>query len=792
MGIRVILCTILMFCVCLTATVTAADWPHWRGPDYNGISTESGWDADGAKVLWHFALGSGYSSVSISEGKAYSTGNIDDTDIVYCIDIASGKEVWRHSYPEPLAPKYYKGGTSATPTITGGKVFTISKSGKVFCLDAKTGKVVWKKALAVELPGWGFAGSAVVIDDMVILNAGAKGMALSIKDGSTIWDNGNGKAGYASAVPYVANGQKAIALFIAEHVVGLVAATGKELWSFPWKTKYGVNAADPVISGDLVFVASGYNYGCALLKISGGNVEKMWKNKNMRSHMSGPVLLDGFLYGINQNQLTCLDLKTGLVKWSDKSIGNGSLMAADGKLIVLSEKGELITAIASPEAFKPITTTKILSNTSWTPPVLANGKIFARDHTGDMVCVELNTKAKSSSDSSEWPQWHGAGRDNISKETDLLKKWPDGGPKMLWSYDQLSDGYSTVAIASGKIYTTGAHDKTEYLTCLDMDGNFKWKKPYGRMWEKSYQAARTTPTVDDGLVYVISGMLDVACFDAETGQEKWSVDTTEKFGANHGYFGGAESALIVDDKMICTPSGDKTAMVALNKKTGEVVWTAKTLGQRTEYCSPICIERGGKKIIITILKELIIGVNAANGEILWQYATKDYQQEGKRALNVSTPTYHNGAVYFTSGYNKGDGKFDISPDGMSITKVWNNSSLDNHHGGVVLVDGYLYGSNWITNAKGNWLCVDWNTGKMMYDTKWFTKGAISYADGMLYCWDEDDGNFALVKADPAAFEVVSSFKVTMGEGKYWAHPVINDGRLYIRHGSVLMVYDIKA
>ena len=286
-------------------------------------------------------------------------------------------------------------------------------------------------------------------------------------------------------------------------------------------------------------------------------------------------------------------------------------------------------------------------------------------------------------------------------------------------------------------------------------------------------------------------MLDIACFDAESGQEKWTFKAGEKFKSKYGRWGTAESPLIVDDKVICSPSGDETCMVAFNKKTGEVVWTAKGLGQQTEYCSPICVERGGKKIIVTIFESSIVGVNAANGDILWQYACSDYQKVS-RGANTSTPTYHDGAVYFTSGYDRGDIRLDISADGMSITKVWEDSSLDNHHGGVVLVDGYLYGSNWISNSKGNWLCVDWNTGKLMYDAEWENKGPITYADGMLYCFDEKDGNLALVKADPSGFEVVSSFEITMGEGKYWSHPVVAGGRLYVRHGDVLMVYDIKA
>jgi outer membrane protein assembly factor BamB len=801
-----------MFCLNLSVA-QAADWPNWRGPDYNGISKETGfstkWPADGPKVLWKFDLKTGYSTISVSDGRAYSMGNDNDTDIIYCLDALTGKEIWRYSYPELLDNRLYEGGPNATPTVAGGKVYTISRQGKAFCLDAKTGNVIWKTKLNLDSPKWGISSSPVIVDWLVIYNAGTKGVALKAKDGSIVWQSEKGKAGYASAVPYTDAGRNCVAMFTAKKVVALLAGTGRELWSYDWETKHDINSADPVIIGNYMFISSGYGRGCALLKFGSEGATKLWENKNMRNHMNSSVFWQGYFYGIDDKQLACIDCDTGEVKWTDESTGKGSLMMADGKLIVLSEKGELMIAEASPDAFKPLCSAKILPKRCWTVPVLANGKIYARDEMGNAVCVDVsavggdtakkNLKAETTvaanSNSQvtdrQWPQWHGPDRNNISPDTGLLKKWPKGGPKMLWSNEDIGTGNSTVSIANGQIYITGDKEKIEYLTCLSMDGKIKWQKPYGPRWRKSHPDARTTPTVENGKVYVISGMGKVVCFDAADGKEIWAVDAGEDFEINYHAWGVAESPLIVDDKLICTPSGEKTAMVALNKNNGKVIWASKGLDEKNAYCSPIAIERGGKKIILSILAKSIIGVNAENGDILWQYACSDYQKK-PRSINCATPVYKDGSVYFTSGYDMGSIKLDIAEDGMSVTEAWTDDVLDNHHGGVVLVDGYIYGSNWLNNKSGNWVCTDWKTGKAMYETTWENKGPITYADGMLYCGDEKNHNFALVKATPKGFNVTSSFNVPLGEGPLWAHPVVFDGKLYIRHGEALMVYDVKA
>ncbi len=389
-------------------------------------------------------------------------------------------------------------------------------------------------------------------------------------------------------------------------------------------------------------------------------------------------------------------------------------------------------------------------------------------------------------------QFRGPERTGIYHETGLLKQWPEGGPKLLLQITGLDDGYSSPAISNGVIYITGITKRLEYLYAFDNDGNLKWKTEYGHA-ARSYSGSRSTPTVTDDSIYLTSGTGEVVCFNKADGSIKWSVNATEKFQGEYGRWEVAESILLVDGKVIFTPGGSQTTMVALDEQTGETVWMSESVGGEMGYASPILVKRGDKKLIINITAKYMIGVNADNGNLEWKVNYSQYATNAVyKGINAPSPIYHDGMVFFTSGYNQTPVMLRISEDGSNAEVAWTNDDLDNHHGNVVLVDGYLYGSNWLNNQSGNWLCVDWKTGKTIYDTKWHTKGSIISAEGMLYCYEEKDGNVALVKATPEKFDLISSFKVTGGDGPYWAHPVISNHKLYMRHGDVLNIYDIKA
>lgn len=384
----------------ISLSVSAADWPHFRGPDYNGISKETGWStqwpANGPKKLWSAKVGIGFATISVSEGRAYTVGHADKKDTIYCFDANTGAEVWKHSYAAELDPKYYEGGPSATPTVEGGRVYTLSKRGLVHCLDAARGTAIWSKNVAEEvkaaMPTWGFAGSVFIAGDLAFVNVGSAGAALDKKTGKVLWSSGSDEAGYSTAVPFAAAGGPALMFAIKQGVVAVQVKDGKELWRFPWKTQHDVNAADPILSGNKVFISSGYNRGGGVFDVSSNPPKNLWDNKNMRNHMNSCVLWNGHLYGVDENQLRCIVFDTGEVKWTDKASGKGSLMLADGKLIVLSEKGELLVADASPEGFKPISRAQILGGKCWSAPVLANGKIYARNAAGDVVSVDVSGK----------------------------------------------------------------------------------------------------------------------------------------------------------------------------------------------------------------------------------------------------------------------------------------------------------------------------------------------------------------------------------------------------------------
>jgi outer membrane protein assembly factor BamB len=387
---------VLTLTVCLvTASIASAkDWPHWRGPDYNGISTETDWNplaVNEKKILWEAQVGIGFSAVSVVEGKAYTMGNSDKkTDVVYCFDAETGKEIWRHEYAEDLNPKYYEGGSSATPVVSDGKVYTVSKTAHIFCLDAASGAVVWEKQPAYDDPTWGIATSALVLDDKVIFNLHQHGLALNKLTGETIWTSEGGKPGYATPVPFEQKGTQMVAIFGKDTVMGVEAATGTLRWSYPWKTQHDVNASDPIIHDEKVFITSGYNHGAALIDISGAEPVKLWENKNMRSQMSGPVLIDGYLYGFDDSQLACLDWKTGEQKWTEKKPRKGALTAAGDKLIVIGESGTLMIVAASPAGYQELASAEVLSGgRCWTTPVLSGGRVYVRNAPGQMVCVDV-------------------------------------------------------------------------------------------------------------------------------------------------------------------------------------------------------------------------------------------------------------------------------------------------------------------------------------------------------------------------------------------------------------------
>lgn len=402
--------TLLLLLSLAFSAVAGADWPRYRGANFDGISSETGlnltWPATGPKEAWRATLGPAGSSVVVSQGRLYTMGNVENNDIVYCLDAATGKEIWRYSYPCPLDKRSFEGGPAGTPTVDGNLVFTTSHKNLVYCLDAQTGKVVWSKDLLKEFkakrPMWGFAGSALIEGDLAIFDVGADGastVALNKQTGALVWKAGDEAASYASPMPWTWNGKRAVLTFKARALVAQDMATGAELWRHPWKTSWDVHCAYPIpVGADKVFFSSGYDTGAALLDVKTKTPAVIWQNKNMCNEMASSVLLDGYVYGVSGNDgakatVNCVEVATGNLMWSYKGLGCGTLLAAGGKLIVLGEKGELVVAEASPKEFKPLAKAQVLEGRCWVVPVLVNGILYCRSNQGTLVALDLRPGA---------------------------------------------------------------------------------------------------------------------------------------------------------------------------------------------------------------------------------------------------------------------------------------------------------------------------------------------------------------------------------------------------------------
>ena len=394
----------------------------------------------------------------------------------------------------------------------------------------------------------------------------------------------------------------------------------------------------------------------------------------------------------------------------------------------------------------------------------------------------------------DWPQFHGPNRDNKSTDKGLLKTWPEGGPPRIWETAGIGEGYSTVAIAGDKIYTAGAIDDHCVITALDFDGKKVWTRTNGEAWRRSYPGTRSTPTISGSLLYQLSGIGNLVCLKADGGEVVWLVNILEQFGGRNIMWGLAESPLVTGDKVICTPGGENVSMVALDRKTGEVAWKCTGAGDSPGYASPIVIEHQGLKQIVTAMSESIVGVRASDGKLLWRYPHKVYADE-----NIPTPLFHDGILIVSGCVSKGTTslRLRISGDECSVEQHWHNQTLDNKQGGIVLLDGRLYGYAESQRRAGPWMCIDFRSGETIFHSApvksayKYKNGCLTYADGMFYLFS-DNGNMALVKPMPKGFEVAGRVKIEdPGKRPTWAYPVVSGGRLYLRYGNKLGAYDVS-
>ena len=407
--------------------------------------------------------------------------------------------------------------------------------------------------------------------------------------------------------------------------------------------------------------------------------------------------------------------------------------------------------------------------------------------------ILILTMAASDVSANDWPGFHGPNRDNKSPDKELLKAWPEGGPPRIWETGGIGEGYSTVSIVGKRIYTAGAIDDDCVITALDTNGKKLWTRKNGKAWTGSYPGTRSTPTIAGDLLYHLSGIGNLVCLNADSGDVVWTVNILEEFGGRNINWGLAESPLVTGNKVICTPGGKDISMVALERRTGEVIWKCLGAGDRPGYASPILIEHQGLKQIVTPMSKAIVGVRASDGKLLWRYPHEVYTDQ-----NITTPLFHDGFLIISGCVRKGTTclRLNVSGDECSVERHWHNETLDNKQGGIVLLDGRLYGYAPSQNRSKPWMCIDFKSGATIFQDSPVTSsykyknGCLTYADGMFYLYS-DDGKMTLAKPTDTAFEVTGRLRIEdPGTQPTWAHPVVYGGRLYIRYGDKLGAYNV--
>ena len=388
----------------------------------------------------------------------------------------------------------------------------------------------------------------------------------------------------------------------------------------------------------------------------------------------------------------------------------------------------------------------------------------------------------------DWTGWRGADRTGISPETGLLKQWPSDGPKQVWWSKEAGLGYSSFSVVDGRLFTMGAFGDKESLLAFDANtGKRLWETEVGKLLTNNWgDGPRSCPTVDNGRVYALGGSGDLVCVNAKSGKKAWSVSLTSTLGGKVPGWGYTESVLIDQGRVICTPGGKNGAIAALDAKDGKVIWRSKQFTDGAQYSSPIMIEHGGVRQYVQLVMKNFVGVKATDGSLLWKSAWP-----GRTAV-IPTPIHHDGHVYVTSGYGVGCKLVQLGQGGAK--GVYDNKNMKNHHGGVIKLGDYLYGYS----DQVGWVCQDFKSGEIKWsEKKGLGKGAISYADGRFYCQAEGDGSIVLIEASPKGWKERGRFKLDpqtkqrSKRGKIWTHPVIANGRLYLRDQELLFCFDVK-
>jgi outer membrane protein assembly factor BamB len=384
-------------------SISHADWLQYRGPNQDGISSETGladaWPETGPEEIWRKPLGAGYSSITVADGKLYTMYSSDADEWVVCIKADTGDELWKQRTGKIFKDSFGDGPRS-TPTIDNGKVYVVGTHGALMCLDAGTGGIVWQldmvKEFGAVVPKWGISVSAVIDGQKLFVIAGGTDgkcvVALDKDTGKTIWTGLNDAASYSTPLLMEIGGVKQLACFTVKGVFGLARDDGRVLWEYPWTTKYDINATTPILDGNKLFIGSGYDSGSALIAISQEDgkwkAEEVWRSELMKNQFQSSVLIDGYLYGFHNKVMMCMKFDTGEAQWEERGLGHGCVLPADGKAIVLGEKSQLILAKIAPDGYQAISQANVLNGKTWTIPTIVDGRMYMRDEK-EIVCVNI-------------------------------------------------------------------------------------------------------------------------------------------------------------------------------------------------------------------------------------------------------------------------------------------------------------------------------------------------------------------------------------------------------------------
>jgi len=387
---------------------------------------------------------------------------------------------------------------------------------------------------------------------------------------------------------------------------------------------------------------------------------------------------------------------------------------------------------------------------------------------------------------SDWPQWRGPERNGVSKDTGLIKRWPSSGPQRIWTISGLGNGYASLAVKGDRIFVQGSRGGASVVFCLNRaDGKTVWSAALGAKVDQGENSGpRSTPTIDDNRVYALTENGDLACLNAHNGVPVWRKNILKEFGGGNPGWLICESPLIDGDRVIVTPGGKGAGMVALDKMTGKEIWRSKDLSDGAAYSSCIAADVGGVRTIMNFTARAAVGVRASDGKLMW---TNSSAANG--SANCTTPVFADNKVFFTSSYGTGGALLGLSAQNGEVKakELYFTKNMMNHHGGVVLVNGYIYGFH----GDAGLTCLEFATGKRMWANRSVGKGSLAYADGMLYLLSESQ-IVGLAEANPKAYVEMSRFTIPDRGRPSWAHPVVAGGKLYIRDQGTLTAYDVKA